>query len=125
MFGHLEARIIEGGVTKRILVTLGLLLVLWSGCRLTPATFAIKNESGQTLHSLTVEVGGKTYHYSDIPPEGEVAGWFHVWQDEVFDVSGEYEDGTMFTDFCGYVVWEEFAPHTRIVVLPEGRVNTR
>ena len=101
-----------------------LLVVVWAIRWWTPATFTLPNESGQNIRSLTIEVGGKTFHYAELPPGGEVSGSFHVSQEEVFDVRGQYADGQEFHEWCGYVVWEEYAPHTNIFVRAGGGVTT-
>ena len=108
-------------MSKFAVVTLTFLVIV--GCafwRWTPATFSIRNESGQPVRVLTVEVGGKTFQYKDIPMGGEVTGSFHVEQEEVLDVRGQFADGAEFGDACAYVVWEEFAPHVNVVVRSSG-----
>jgi hypothetical protein len=52
-----------------------------------------------------------------------VSGSFHVRQEETLDVRGRLADGTEFREFCGYVVWEEFAPHVNVVVRGDGWVG--
>jgi hypothetical protein len=108
---------------KRFAIALSLLLVAWGVWSFTPATFAIKNESGQAIRSLTVEVAGKTVRYFDIPPGGEVRGSFHFTQEASLHVTGEFADRTRFGESCGYVVWEEFAPHVNVAVWSADRVD--
>ena len=106
---------------KRPVVIVGLMLVAGCGVwRWTPATFTIKNESGQPIRSMTVDVAGKSFQFADIPPGETVSGSFHVSHEESLDVRGLLADGTKFADGYGYVVWEEFAPQINAVVRISG-----
>jgi hypothetical protein len=108
---------------KYVLCAIPLLMVTTCGVwRLAPATFTLKNGSGQPIRSLTIEVAGKTFRYQDIPPGGTVSGSFRVQQEESLLIEGRLADGTEFAESHGYVVWEDFAPHIDVVVRPGGRV---
>lgn len=108
-------------MSKHAVAALALVSVAGLGCwRWTPATFAVRNESGQTVRALTVEVAGRTYCFADVPLAGEVTGSFRVGQEATLLVRGRLADGTAFAEPCGYVVWEEFAPHVAVVVRCEG-----
>lgn len=91
----------------------------------TPATFTVTNESGQFIASMTVEVAGKLFRFENVPTGGEVSGSFYVDHEECLDLRGHLADGTKFRDYCGYVVWEEFAPHIHAVVRSDGQVDSQ
>ncbi|MBA4062201.1 MAG: hypothetical protein C0501_00575 [Isosphaera sp.] len=96
-----------------------------AACCVAPASFTVRNESGQPVEVLTVEVDGRTFRYQDVPAGGEVSEWFWFWREATLDVRGRYADGTEFGESCGYVVWEDFAPHVDVVVRPGGEVGER
>ncbi|VTR91300.1 unnamed protein product [Gemmata massiliana] len=111
----------------KYLVPTVLLLVTaagWGVWRWMPATFAIRNESGKPICVLTVNVAGKTLRYNNVPAGGTATGSFHVKQEETLSVRGRFADGTAFEEHCGYVVWEEFAPHISAVVRNDGSIGS-
>jgi hypothetical protein len=84
---------------KYVLCAIPLLMVTTCGVwRLAPATFTLKNGSGQPIRSLTIEVAGKTFRYQDIPPGGTVSGSFRVQQEESLLIEGRLADGTGFAE---------------------------
>ncbi|AMV29559.1 hypothetical protein VT84_34510 [Gemmata sp. SH-PL17] len=113
-------------MAKYVVPTVLLLVAVagWGVWRWTPATFAIRNESGKPIRVLMVDVAGKTLQYNDIPAGGTAAGSFHVKQEETLSVRGWFADGTAFEEHCGYVAWEEFAPHISVVVRNDGFISS-
>ena len=94
-----------------------------------PARFTLINESGQTIQSLTIEVDDgavhEPFHFANIPPGGSVSGRYYFTQEATHGIRGCFADGKTFSDFCGYVVWEDIAPHTRIVLGSDGMTHTQ
>jgi len=107
-------------VIPPLLVFLGWVVWNW-----TPATYTVKNESGQLIRVLIVGVGEKTYRYENIPAGGEVSGSFYYGHETNLSVRGQLTDGTSFDECCAYLVWEDFAPHVGVVVGMGGQVARR
>jgi len=103
-------------VSLALLVCCGLVWIC------APSTFTLRNGSGKSIRSLSVEVSGKTLHYEDIPVGGEVSGSFHFNNEDSFDVQGQFADGTEFADFCGYLLWQDFESHRVLILRPDGMV---
>lgn len=103
------------------------ILLVIGGCaawRWAPATFTVKNETGQSIHHLRVEIyQNEPYVFENIPPGGVVSGSFTVHHEASLMIHGRLADGTEFDEPYGYVVWESFAPHIGVVVQRSGQVG--
>lgn len=91
-----------------------------AGCALAPGQFTITNGTDRPIPYLTVEVHDRWFEFRDIPPGGSVRGWFRVNHEATLMVCGHFADGTEFGEPCGYVVWEDPAPHVAVVVRDDG-----
>jgi hypothetical protein len=114
------------GVVALVFMLAPISLVI-GGCAVwkwTTATFTVKNESGQTIRYLRVEVyENEPYLFENIPPGGEVSGSFTVRHETTLMLHGQLADGTKFDESYGYAVWEEFAPHIGVVVQHGGLIG--
>lgn len=100
-------------------VFVGIALFFITSCAewaFAPASFCITNGTDQPISVLVVEVEARRFEFRDIPPGGSVRGTFRVRQEEVLNVTGRFADGKEFGEGCGYVVWEDPAPHVAVLV---------
>jgi hypothetical protein len=81
-----------------------------------PASFCVTNGTDQPISILVVEVHDRWFEFRDIPPGGSVRGRFRVGHEATLIVSGHFADGNEFGEPCGYVVWEDPAPHVAVLV---------
>ncbi len=88
--------------------------------------FEVINESGQTIHDLTITGSGRTYNFGDVGPGELRSAFFYTPQDgeSYFEVRGNLNDGVKINDDVEYVVWEEFFLHVTFVIRPDGQVNS-
>ncbi len=96
-----------------------------AGCALEPGRFTITNGTDQPIALLVVEVHDERFEFRDIPPGGSVRGRFRVGHEATLMVSGHFANGTEFGEHCGYVVWEDPAPHVVVVVTKDGPQSLR
>lgn len=87
--------------------------------------FVVANAAGRPIRWMTIEVCDEQFRFENIPPGGVVPGGrFGTPTDEsVFEVRGEFADGTPFHEYCGYVVWEDYGRRFRLTVPPDGMVS--
>src|SRR5262245_57629483 len=106
----LQANWIEGSARMRrrqFLIGLSAVPAGWGIWLLSRNRFVVKNETGQQVRSLTVEVCDRTFSFGNLTPGGSVSARFGTPDDESdFLVRYWLEDGTRVEDRCGYVVWE-------------------
>jgi hypothetical protein len=101
-----------------------LLVVVFGAWSIARNRVVVVNESGQRVHSLVVEVCGKTIRLGDIPPGGSACAAFGTPVDEShFELRGRLEDGTEVNDSGGYVVWEDYGRRFVIVIGPRADVS--
>jgi hypothetical protein len=104
-------------------IVVGIFLGLWW---IPKNRVDVINESGQTIHSLTVKVSGRTIKFGDVISGGSESTFFSTPHHEsYFEVRGQLEDGTQINEDVGYVVWEEYFLHRVILILPDGKVESR
>lgn len=86
--------------------------------------FVITNHSGQAIRGLTVAVTDASFQFMNISIGESVAASFGSPFDEsVFTIRGQFDDGSEFADSWGYVVWEDRGRHFRMVIEPGGVVR--
>jgi hypothetical protein len=107
---------------RKCAITVAILFVLWW---IPKNRFDVINESGQTIHALTVRVSERTIKFGDVY-SGESKSWFFYTPrgETYFEVRGQLEDGTQINDDVGYVVWEDYFLDRVILILPEGKVES-
>jgi hypothetical protein len=111
---------------RRFLLGLLALPAGWAIWSVSRNRLVVTNESDQLIRFLTVEVCGRTIRLGDVPPGGSVSARFGTpADDDVFVVRGRLEDGTVISESCGYVVWEDHGRRFDLVILPGGRVTCR
>jgi hypothetical protein len=78
------------------------------------------------IHALTVKVSGGTIKFGDVISGESESAFFSTPHDEsYFEVRGQLEDGTQINEDVGYVVWEEYFLRRVILILPDGKVESR
>ena len=86
--------------------------------------FVITNHSGHAIRGLTVAVSDASFRFMNIPIGESVAASFGSPSVEsVFNIRGQFDDGSEFADSCGYVVWEDRGRQFRLVIEPGGVVR--
>jgi hypothetical protein len=94
---------------------------LWFGSR---NKLVVTNESGQTLHGLSVEVCDRIFALGDLASGNSASARFGPPADESgFVVRARLADGTSIEESCGYVVWEDYARRFHIAIRAGGRVD--
>jgi hypothetical protein len=93
---------------RRFLIFLIGLAVVWS-CYwlLTRNCLTVINETGQTVGSLNVTVGGETIGFGDLAMGASSSAHFRIGHEECFEVQCRRADGTEIHEYVGYVVWED------------------
>src|SRR5579872_4110495 len=105
-----------------IAVAIALLVVFWW---VPKNRFEVINESGQTIHALTITVSERTYNFGDVGPgESQSAFFFTPHHESYFEVRGNLKDGTKINEDVAYVVWEEYFLRVVIAIRHDGQIES-
>jgi len=97
--------------------------VLASAWRWTSNRLVVENQSGTTIVSLRVTVGGRSIDFPSVPPGRRVEATYRAHGDDSFALEGQLSDGTQFNGRFGYVTNGMYGDAARFVIEPGGRVS--
>ena len=83
----------------------------------------IVNQSGQTIRFVTVEVGGVSNRFEDLPAGTSASAPFVIRGDDSFRVRGQLENGTLVAARAGYVTNGMYGENARFIIGPGGTLE--
>ncbi|MGB8167362.1 MAG: hypothetical protein WCF18_07705 [Chthoniobacteraceae bacterium] len=114
---------------RKALLALGLGLALLIGgafvlLLVSPTSVTVRNDSSQTITTVSVTVQGRTLNFPNLPPGDSARRWFHnTGADGHYSLVAHRSDGTQIQRDEGYITSGSFYGSAQFTITPSGDVT--